>query len=130
MTDPGWEQRFRARIESFNAGDWDAILEDAAEDIELQRAPTSPDAGEVVSGRDAVLEFFKPDLFADQHVVIEKFHLAENCFWVQTRFTATGSASGLEISLVTYAIYRVSGDEITRIEIYDDESAAREAARD
>ena len=123
-----WEKTFRDAIAAYNRGDWEALGPLMTEDAELQRAPTAPEAEGIVSGRAAVVEFFKPDVLTDQRLEVEEFHLAEGCFWARLVFNATGSGSGLQVALTAWSVYRYNGEKLTRIEIYDDEAQARAAA--
>jgi hypothetical protein len=123
-----WEAVYRDGVEACNAGDWDAVVAFAADDVELQRSPLSPEANVVVKGREAVRDFFKPDLLADQRLTTEEFRMTDDGFLVRLTVTARGAESGIPVELVTWIVYRVSGDLVTRIEFYDERDQAFAAA--
>jgi ketosteroid isomerase-like protein len=123
-----WERRLRDGFEAYNRGDWEAVLTYASDDVELQRAHTSPDSREVLRGREQVLAFFRPDVFEDQRIDVLDLEVAPDAAYVRMRFTARGAGSGLPAEIESYNVYRIANGLLTRVEIYADEQEARAAA--
>lgn len=128
MSELDWEQLLRDGLDAYNRGEWDAVLPYAALDIELQRAPTSPEAGTLVRGREQVVEFFRPDALSEQQLDMLEFHEGAGAFLAKMRFSAKGAGSGLPVELIAFIVYRVEGERVTRIEIYNEEADGRRAA--
>jgi ketosteroid isomerase-like protein len=124
-----WETRLRAAIDAYNRGDYEAVMDLASEDIELQRAGNAPESREVVRGREAVLEFFRPEVFEDQRIELGELEVGSDAIVAAQSFTARGRGSGLPIDIDSWVVYRIGGDVLTRIEVYNDEAEARAAAR-
>lgn len=123
-----WEQRLRDAIEAYNRGDYEAVIDLASDDVELQRAGNAPESREVLRGRAQLLEFFRPQAFDDQQLKIGKIVVGTDAIVARMIFTARGRGSGIPVEIESWAVYRVEGETLTRIEIYNDEQAAREAA--
>ena len=128
MSEIVWEQRIREGIEAYNRGDWDAVLIDASDDVELKRADISPDARDVVRGRERVLEYFRPDVFTDQHIDPLQIVVGDDAVYVRMRFSARGAGSGIPVEIESHAVYRIADDRLIRLEIYGEEPEARAAA--
>lgn len=125
---PNWEERLRGAIEAYNRGEYEAVMDLTSDDVELQRAATSPESREVLRGRDRVLEFFRPDVFEQQEVRADDIEVGEDSLIVHTLFKARGRGSGLPVEIESWVVYRVEGETLTRIEIYNDPAEARAAA--
>jgi ketosteroid isomerase-like protein len=123
-----WEARLQEGAEAYNRGEWDAVLAYAADDIVLQRAPTSPESMGLIEGRDAVREFFRPDVLDEQHLKLVEFTEGDSAFVARIRFSARGSGSGLTVGLDAFIVYVIKADLISRIEIHNEEQPARAAA--
>jgi ketosteroid isomerase-like protein len=128
MSEIDWEQRIREGIEAYNRGDWEAVLADASEDIELKRADISPEARDVVRGRERVLDYFRPDVFQDQRIEIREIEIGEDAVYVRMNFSARGAGSGIPMELESHTVYRIVDDLLVRLEIYADAPDARAAA--
>ena len=123
-----WEARLRESIEAFNRGDYESMMSLATADVELQRADVSPEARDVVRGRDAVLEFFRPDVFTDQRLELLGLAGSPPALIGHLRFTARGAGSGLPVEIEAWSVYRLEGDRFSRLEIYATEEDAQRAA--
>jgi ketosteroid isomerase-like protein len=123
-----WERTLRDGIAAYNRGEYEQVLANASEDVELRRADNSPDSREVLRGREQVLAWFHPDVFEDQRIELLEFELGDDALFTRVRFTARGSGSGLPVEIESYTVYRISGDQFTRLEIYVDADEARAAA--
>ncbi|MGH2952519.1 MAG: nuclear transport factor 2 family protein [Solirubrobacterales bacterium] len=128
MAEIDWERRLREGIEAYNRGDWEAVLTDASDDIELQRADISPEARDIVRGRERVLEYFRPEVFEDQRIDLREIEIGDGAVYMSMRFSARGAGSGIPVEIDSYAVYRIADDLLTRLEIYADEPEARAAA--
>jgi ketosteroid isomerase-like protein len=123
-----WQDRIRDGIEAYNRGDYSRVVALATDDVELQRAGTSPESRDVVRGRDALLEFFRPDAFTDQRNELLGIEAGDRVVVATLRFRARGTSSGLPVEIDSWIVFRIEGESFTRLEIYADEDEARAAA--
>ena len=128
MSEIDWEQLLRDGAEAYNAGNWEGVLTQAAEDIVLQRAATSPEGRALVEGKDAVLDFFRPNALHEQQLQLLEFRPGDEVFMAKMKFSARGAGSDLPVSLIAFLVYFVKDDLLTRIEIHNDEAPAIAAA--
>jgi ketosteroid isomerase-like protein len=123
-----WKRELQEGAEAYNRGDWEGVLTRAAEDIVLQRAPSAPEGRALVEGREAVLEFFRPNVLNEQRLELLEFTQGDDVFLARMKFSARGAGSDLPVALNAFLVYRIEGDLLTRIEIHNDEAPARAAA--
>ena len=109
-------ERIRRGIDAFNAGDHEALLALLSEDVEWKRVDGLPDAEGWIHGREAVREFLRPDVFAAGRIEVLEMVEADDVVLVHGRFHARGAASGIELDVENYAVYRVEGEVAVRIE--------------
>jgi ketosteroid isomerase-like protein len=128
MAATDWEQRLRDAIAAFNAGDFEAVLDAAADDVEYQRGARAPDAREIIRGKETLTEFFRPDVLEDQRFEILDLEVGSDSAIARMIFSARGAASGLEVDNESWVVYRMADDLVSRIEVYETEDEAREAA--
>jgi ketosteroid isomerase-like protein len=130
MDEIDWERRLRDGIEAYNRGDYAAVLAFAADDVVLKRPADAPEGKQTVDGREAVLQFFRPDVFREQYLDLHEVHEGDGALVARITFSATGAGSGMAISLDSFLVYTLapSREEITRIAIYNEEHEARAAA--
>ena len=128
MSEIDWEQLLRDGAEAYNAGNWEGVLTQAAEDIVLQRAATSPEGRALVEGKDAVMDFFRPNALHEQQLQLLEFRPGDGVFMAKMKFSARGAGSDLPVSLNAFLVYFVKDDLLTRIEIHNDEASAIAAA--
>ena len=129
MAEIDWEQRLKDGLEAYNRGDYAAVLTFATDDVVLKRPPDAPEGKQTVEGREAVLQFFRPDVFREQYLDFHEFQMGDGAFLARITFSATGAASGMAMSADSFLVYLLSpGGEVARIEIYNDEAEARAAA--
>ena len=129
MDQAAWEQRFRDGVEAFNRGDYEGLLDLATHDAELQRAPDSPNSREVIRGREALVEFFRPDAFEDQRSELVELEFGNEAVLARILFRARGAGSGIPVEIESFVVFRIAGDRFTRMEIYPEHDEARAAAR-
>jgi ketosteroid isomerase-like protein len=122
-----WEKRLRAGIEAFNREEFDETLEFMHPDIEWHRGATSVEGG-VLRGRDSLRALMTPDVFDRQ--VLRVNDITVNCdkVLVETQFRARGRTSGIELENRGWQVWTVRDDLAVRVELFDHEAAAREAA--
>ena len=123
-----WDSRLREAVAAFNAGDYDGISQYVTADVELQRADNAPEARGVVSGRDAVLRFFHPDVFDEQRLEALEIEGEPPTLVGHLRFRARGAGSGLPVEIESWTVYRVEGELVRRMEIYQSREEAMAAA--
>jgi ketosteroid isomerase-like protein len=121
-------ERLKNGYEAFNRGDFEAALEAAVDDIEL-RVIDSPSGTSVVSGRDAVIEWMKPDMFAEQRATpVEFIEAADDTIIVRLIAQVRGAGSGLEIEDEVFHVWWARGDLAERLEVHLDRDGAYRAA--
>jgi ketosteroid isomerase-like protein len=128
MASIDWDGRLREAVAAFNAGDYDEISRYVTPDVELQRVGNAPEAIGVVSGRDAVLQFFHPDAFDEQRLEALEIEGGPPALVGHQRFHARGAGSGLPVEIESWIVYRVEGDLVRRIEVYQSREEALAAA--
>jgi ketosteroid isomerase-like protein len=128
MAEVDWEQRLRKAIAEFNAGNFEAVLEAATEDIEYQRGANAPDAHEVIRGKETLTEFFRPDVLEDQRFEILDLEVGADSAVARMVFSARGAASGLAMDTESWVVYRIADGLVNRIEVYETSDEAYASA--
>jgi ketosteroid isomerase-like protein len=128
MDEIDWEERLRDGLAAYNRGDYEQVLAYASDDVELKRTDDSPDSMEILHGRAAVLGWFQPDAFTDQHLELLKLDTGVDSVVGHLRFTARGAGSGMPVEIESFVVYRLDGGLVRRLEVYNEEPAARAAA--
>ena len=111
-----------------NEGDYDTVLPLISEDFELHRRLGGLEDGKVVRGRDAFREYLEPDVFASMHNEILDLRESERRVLVETRTTAVGAASGLEMTQTSWQLWEHDGSLAHRVTLFSDRDAAEQAA--
>jgi ketosteroid isomerase-like protein len=122
-----WEERLRAGYDAFNRGQYDDTLEFMHPDIEWHRGEVSVEGG-VIRGRDGVRALMTPDVFDRQSIEVEKITINGDKVLVQTIFQVRARGSGIELQNRGWQVWTVRDDQAVRVELFDDEAAARAAA--
>lgn len=122
-----WEERLRTGIEAFNREAYDETLEFMHPDIEWHRGEVSIEGG-VIRGRDQVRALMTPDMFDRQALILGDIVVNGDKVLVETTFRVRGRASGIELANRGWQVWTVRDDLAIRVELYDDEAAARAAA--
>ena len=130
MAEIDWERRLRESVDAFNRGDFGAMLDNATDDVTYRRSAASPESRETVEGREALLEYMRPDVFSEQHLEVGEVRLGDAAHVASMTLTATGASSGLAFSATSYLAYFLdpSGEKIARIEVHADLESACAAA--
>jgi ketosteroid isomerase-like protein len=116
--------RLERSFEAFNRGDFDALREFAADEIELRTLT----AAEPVRGVDAIVDWFRPDAFEEQAIETRDIREHGDAVYVELEIYGRGAASGVEVRQPGYVVYEFDGDLITRLAAYPDREAALAAA--
>ena len=119
----------REGIDAFNRGDWEALVEGLAEDVEWKRVDGLPDGGGVLHGREAVREFLEPDVFAAARFEALEVVEGEAVIMVHGVFRATGASSGIELEVEAYTVYRINEEGLAwRVENWNDRAEAQRSS--
>jgi ketosteroid isomerase-like protein len=111
-----WAGRVLEGIEAFNSRDFERVLEFVADDVEHKRIDGSPDEHDVVRGRDAMREFMLPDVFESQRLEPVAIVDDDDTVLVRVIFHARGAASGMELDVESFLVYKVEDGLIRRME--------------
>jgi ketosteroid isomerase-like protein len=118
----------RESIDAFNRHDVEAVLASVTEDVEWQRVDGLPDGGGVIRGREAVRALMEPNAFermtAEPREIVESGDVA----LVALRVTALGAASGVELEVDAFVVYRFENGLARRVENYTVREDAERAA--
>ncbi|MEK6271176.1 MAG: nuclear transport factor 2 family protein [Actinomycetota bacterium] len=112
MTDEKMITALRRLHEAFNRGDFEAVVQLVHPDFELVR----PGGQSSVKGVAALREWMEPDAIEDQRVEPLDFRVKGDKVLVREHLTGRGASSGIEIDLVTCAVWTL-----------DDHGLAKEA---
>ena len=83
---------------------------------------------DAVRGRDAVLEWLKPEALEDPHLKVEEISENGDRYLSRLTMTTRGAASGLEMTLPVFQVSTFDGDQVVRWQNFLDETEARAAA--
>jgi ketosteroid isomerase-like protein len=114
----------RASIEAFNRGDFEEATKRAHPEIVLTRVG----GFEPLRGREAVIEWMKPDVLEDQKMELLEVIPNGDCIFARVQTSARGAASGIEADALIFAAWTFEDQLATKIELYFDEADARAAA--
>jgi ketosteroid isomerase-like protein len=106
----------RRGTEAFNDHDVEGVLALITDDVEWKRVDGLPDEGGTIHGKEAVREFLRPEVFETAHLEPLEIVEDEDTALMWGRFTARGAASGIELSVETYIVYRVRDGLTWRVE--------------
>jgi ketosteroid isomerase-like protein len=122
-----WLERLRSGYEAFNREDFDGTLEFLHPDFEWHRGAVSVEGG-VIRGRDGVRQLMTPDIFDRQVITPREMIVNGDKILVETNFRARGRSSGIELENTGWQVWTMRDDLAIRVELFDDEAAARAAA--
>lgn len=115
---------------AFEAGDWKALEEVYAPDMVMDPPPGWPEADQVRGWRDvqAQLERLKADWREDRVTILSVEEPSPDTVVVHMRWGGTGAASGMDVEMPFWAVYRVGAGRVVRATFLRDEGAALAAA--
>jgi ketosteroid isomerase-like protein len=110
-----------------NEGDYDTMMPLVTEDFELHRRLGGLNDGQVVRGRDAFRQYLEPDVFASMQNEILGIREVPGKVLVETRTTAVGAGSGVEMTAMSWQIWEHDSEQVHRVTLYNDRAEAEEA---
>jgi hypothetical protein len=119
----------RRLLGAFNDGDFGALNELDAH-AELQDEPRIPGAGWNYGYRGAVDWALKlRQSFGELSFAIDDPSEAGGCVITRWRAEGQGKRSGVPVHMGGYCVFGIDGGKVRRVEFFDDERSAVEAAR-
>jgi len=126
-------ERYREALEAWNRRDLVWILEQAAPDFEFHTAQIFPGIDSVYTGREGMVEFwttFIEEPWALFELEIEALEeTGDGRVLALLHFNGTDRESGREVHKPYAHLVAFRGDEVIRIDAFEDWDAARSAAR-
>jgi ketosteroid isomerase-like protein len=120
----------RRRFAAALADDWATALEALDPDVEIHDFDI-PDAGGVYRGHDGYREWVKrwTDGWESTRMANPEFRaVGDDCVITLFRMVAIGEHSGLELERDDAIVYRIRAGKIVRVEYFNDQARALEAA--
>ncbi len=117
----------RRSYEALSRGDFDAAVEIAHPDIEF----VSPNGLTKLRGADKLRAWMEPDAFESASYEPLEFTVKDNSVLVRQRVRGRGAESGIELDIVSWAVWTLNEDgQAIRVIAFLDtqEAAARKAA--
>jgi hypothetical protein len=112
---------------AFNRGDFDAAIKGFDPGVEFSR----PGGQAPIMGASALREWMEPDALEAQKLEPLELRVSDDKVLVRQHATARGAASGIELDLISWAIWTLNDElKVIRIELFlpHEETAALEAA--
>lgn len=128
MTESEAIRLLRETYDSFNRGEFEAVLERADPEFELLPPERGVSGSEPVRGHDAVHAYLLPDAFQQQRVTPLEFVENGEVILVRLSAYARGAGSGIELEQEAFHVWRTRDGRALRLEIYLEGDRAREAA--
>lgn len=125
-------ERYAEALDAWNRRDLVWILDQAARDFEFHTAQLFPGIEPVYRGRDGMVEFwtsFIEEPWALFRLEVESIEpVGDHRVLALITFNGTERESGEEVSLPYAHLAAFRGDEVVRIDAFNDWDSAREAA--
>jgi ketosteroid isomerase-like protein len=120
----------RAALEAFNRGDVDAVVADAAPDLEYVATGAIPGAGGVYRGPEGFRRFLETfwGEFADARIELHEFIDAGNRVLVSQTLRGRGKQSGVEANWPVWQLWTLRDGKIVRGRGYTSRQEAVDAA--
>ena len=119
------EARFREGYAAFNSGDYEAAATWMREDVELHSI--GPQG--VIRGRDAVLEFMRPDALVDLWIELLDIEVRDSVLLVHHIARARGRESGIPLEQEGWQVWWADEDGLGyRSRVFTDGGEALRAA--
>lgn len=120
-------ERVRAAIEALNRGQVETVLDTCRDDVELKRVEGTPEEGRI-RGKDALRAFLAPDAFDSQTIEPLEMAEGEDVVVAHIRVRNRGAASGIEMEVESYVVYRFEDGAVGSIENWRDRADAERSA--
>ena len=120
----------RRRFAAALGGNWETALEDLDPDVEIHDYDI-PDAGGVFRGHDGYRDWVKhwTEGWETTRMEDPEFRaVGDDCVIALFRMVAIGAHSGLELERDDAVVYRIRAGRIVRVEYFNDQRAALDAA--
>jgi ketosteroid isomerase-like protein len=119
----------RASMAAYTAGDFDAMAEMAAPDLELHEWPEGPDS-RVYHGTGAIAEARDEWSKAWESLDVEMTEIVEagDRVFVAMNNTGKGRGSSIEIEMRTFAVFTIRDGKITKLQYFANREGAVAAA--
>jgi ketosteroid isomerase-like protein len=120
----------RRAFEAFNRRDWNALVAEAAPDMEYVPSGALPGSTESVHGPEGYLEFLRwlTDEFADPRVEVRALRDAGDQVFAEVALSGRGKQSGAETSWTLWQVWSVREGKIARGRAFTSREEALEAA--
>ncbi len=114
-------------VRVFNEGDWDALERLYDPDARLDPPPEWPEAHHPRGWAEvrAQYERIKADWSEDHVEAVSVAEVSPGVVLAEFRWSATGAASGLDLEMPLWAVYRFNESRIARVSFFQDEAPAR-----
>jgi ketosteroid isomerase-like protein len=120
-------RRLRDLVETFNSGDFDAVMEFVHPDVELKLVEGSI-TGESLRGAEAVRRWLEPDAFESIQLQIEAVHEHGDRLLVDTIAHSRAAGSGIELDQRVYQVVTMREGRASLVEHWLDRERALESA--
>lgn len=108
-------ERLRRTYEALNRADFDGATKILHREIEFVRPGGLP----TLRGADVVRAWVEPDALEDQQWEPLEFRVRDRKVLVRQRVSARGASSGIEVDLVTFAVWTFDElDRVIRVEAF------------
>ena len=120
-------EKLRAAFDAFNRGDLESAGEWVDQDVEIGRTPfINPPA----RGKEALLEFMRPDMFERQEIELVATEVHGNMILADLILHAVGKGSGVEVSQANFQLFTIRDGTFVKWEVFFDRKEAEAAAGD
>lgn len=123
-------ERVLQGIEAFNAGDFEALIEELPDDVEWQVLEQLPDQGPF-RGREGVLYFWESwrETFSDFHAEVDEVVDAGDHVILMMHMVGRGRDSGADVKTPTFAqMWTFRGEVVERVRMLPSKEEALAAA--
>lgn len=118
-------KKLREAFDAVNRDDVESATDWLDEDVEIGRTPfMDPPAG----GREAVLEFMRPNMFERQRIELLSTEIHGNVILADLIFHAVGKGSGVEVSQTNFQNFTFRSGMVVKWEVFFDREDAERAA--
>ena len=117
-------EKLREAFDAFNRGDLESAGEWVDQDIEIGRTPFIDPPPR---GKEAFLEFSRPNMFERQTVELLSTEVHGNVVLADLIFHAMGRGSGVEVSQAVFQVFTWRDGMVVKWEVFFDRKEAKAA---